>query len=111
APVAGNTGAEVVLDPGGKYVWGSNRGANTIATFAVDASGQLSYKSGSSTTGMTPRHFSLADPAGNFMLVANQGSNNVVVLSVDHATGALAPTGTQINAAGPSFAAVVALPR
>src|SRR5262249_32012632 len=106
-PVGGNTGAEVVIELGGRFVWGSNRGADTIATFAIDSSGSISLSGSAPTTGRTPRSFTLA---GDIMLVANQRSNMLVPFRVD-ATGTIAPTGTAVTASGPEFVGTVALPR
>lgn len=85
--------AEVVAHPGGRFVYGSNRGHNTIVAYTVDGvTGRLALAGHTPTGGRTPRHFTL-DPTGGWMLVENQDSNSVVVFKVDAATGALAPTG------------------
>ena len=88
-----NTAAEVVVHPSGKFVYGSNRGNDSIAIFSVDATtGRLSPVGHESTRGKTPRNFAI-DPTGSYLLAANQDSNNVVVFRVDKATGRLQATG------------------
>lgn len=98
---AHNLGAEVVVDASGKFVYGSNRGHNSIAVFMINRkNGTLKLVDRQPTLGKTPRHFAI-DPTGKFMLVANQDSNNVVVFAVDRKTGRLNPTGEQLEIAAP----------
>jgi len=68
---AQDTGAHVLSHPNGKYVYGSNRGSNTIAAFSYDAAGKLTLLEHESSRGKTPRGFDI-DPSGQFMVVANQ---------------------------------------
>ena len=69
-----NTTAEVRVHPSGKFVYGSNRGHDSIAIFAVDtATGTLTPKGHQATGGKTPRNFGI-DPDGRFLLAANQDS-------------------------------------
>lgn len=89
--------AEVQVHPSGKFVYGSNRGHNSIAVFTVDASsGKLTAAGHQSTEGKTPRNFGI-DPSGKFLLAANQDSDNIVVFKIDGATGKLTPTGHEIK--------------
>lgn len=77
-----STTAEIVVAPDGRFVHASNRGHDSIVTFAVDESGRLSAPSFVPTLGRHPRYFCL-DPSGGWLLVLNQGSDNVVVYRVD----------------------------
>ncbi len=87
------TCADVHVHPSGKFVYGSNRGHDSIAIFAVDQkTGRLTAAGSTPTQGRTPRGFAL-DPTGAFLLAANQDSDNVVTFRVDAQTGQLAPTG------------------
>jgi 6-phosphogluconolactonase len=100
-PVKGNSTAEVVVHPSGKFVYCSNRGHNSIAIFSIDAdTGKLTRIGNESTQGKIPRNFAL-DPSGSLLLAANQDSNNVVVFKVDPATGKLTATGSQIEVPKP----------
>ncbi|WP_222982873.1 lactonase family protein [Flagellimonas meishanensis] len=84
-----NSCADIHLSPDGKFLYGSNRGENTIVIFGVDPNtGMLDLKGRESVHGDWPRNFSL-DPSGNFLLVANQRSNNIVVFKRDFETGTL----------------------
>lgn len=85
--------AEVQVHPTGKFLYGSNRGHNTLAIFAIDAaSGKLRAVGHQPTGGKTPRNFGI-DPTGTFVLAANQDSDSIVVFRVDPNTGKLAETG------------------
>jgi 6-phosphogluconolactonase len=96
-----NTCAEVRVHPSGKFVYGSNRGHDSIAVYGVDlAKGTLTFVEHESAGIRTPRNFNI-DPTGQFCLVANQGSDSVVVFRIDRKTGALEPTGHSISIAKP----------
>jgi 6-phosphogluconolactonase len=93
----GNSTAEVQVHPSGKFVYGSNRGHNTIAGFSVDLkSGKLTPIGHHSSGGKTPRNFGI-DPSGKYLLAANQDSDNILVLAVDAETGRLKSTGYEIK--------------
>jgi 6-phosphogluconolactonase len=105
-----NTTAEVWVHPSGKFVYGSNRGDNTIAVFARDAqTGRLTPIAQTSTQGMTPRDFTL-DPTGRFLYAANQNSSSLVTFSIDPTAGTLTPIGSPITVTSPTFVGFVALP-
>ena len=96
-----NTCAEVQIHPSGKFVYGSNRGHDSIAVFAVDPkTGRLTAVQHQSTRGKTPRHFGI-DPSGKWLLAENQASDTIVVFSIDTKTGRLTPTGQQIEIGSP----------
>ncbi|MBC8040692.1 MAG: lactonase family protein, partial [Opitutaceae bacterium] len=95
------TTAEVVAHPNGRFVYGSNRGHDSIAVFAVDAaSATLSLVEHVSTQGRTPRNFNLS-PDGRWLIAANQDGNSLVIYSVDPATGRLKPTGQTLALGAP----------
>lgn len=77
----------------GRFLYGSNRGHNSIVVFEIDSdTGKLKLVEHVSTEGNWPRNFTI-DPSGKFLLVANQRSDNVVVFNIDESTGRLTPTG------------------
>lgn len=93
--------AELIFHPSGKFLYGSNRGHDTIAVFAVDKkSGKLTYVENASTKGKTPRSFGI-DPSGQWLLAANQSSDTVVVFRIDPASGRLTPAGQSIAVGSP----------
>lgn len=98
---AGMSTAEVLVHPSGNFVYGSNRGHDSIVVFAVDSeTGKLSYVENESTQGKTPRNFAI-DPTGKFLLAENQSSNSIVVFSIDQATGELSPTDNRVEVGSP----------
>ena len=96
-----NSCADLHISADGKFLYGSNRGHDSIAIFSIDAStGTLTAIGHESTRGKTPRNFGL-DPSGSFLLAANQDTNNVVAFLVDRETGLLSPTGHQTEVPAP----------
>ncbi len=96
-----NTTAEVAVHPSGRFVYGSNRGHDSIAVFAVDpATGKLTPTEDVSTKGKTPRNFAV-DPTGHWLIAANQDSDNLVIFSIDQNTGRLTPTGQSVTVGMP----------
>jgi len=88
-----NDCADLHITSSGRFLYGSNRGHNSIVVFAINEStGKLTYLEHTSTLGKTPRNFAV-DPTGRFLLVANQESDTVVTLRIDTVTGRLKPTG------------------
>ena len=84
--------ADVHVSPSGKFVYGSNRGHNSIAMFAVDEkTGTLTSLGQEPTGGRTPRNFAI-DPTGTYLLAANQDTSNIVAFRIDPQTGKLKKT-------------------
>jgi 6-phosphogluconolactonase (cycloisomerase 2 family) len=97
-----NSTAEVWVARSGRFVYGSNRGHDSIAIFAVDAaSGTLTPVGWESTQGKTPRFFAL-DPSDTELYAANQNSDTVVIFAVNQQNGRLTPTKEIIKVASPS---------
>ncbi len=88
-----STTAEIIVHPSGKFVYGSNRGHDSIVGFAIDpTSGKLSLIGWTSTQGKVPRGFNI-DPSGSLLLAGNQNSDSIVAFRIDPTTGTLVPTG------------------
>jgi 6-phosphogluconolactonase len=97
----GYSTAEVQVHPSGKFLYGSNRGHNSIAVFTIDeASGRLTFVDAKPTQGHLPRGFGI-DPTGRFLLVGHQRSDSVVVFRIDAATGRLSATAHTIRLGSP----------
>src|SRR5262249_3091005 len=74
-----NDAAEMAMHPSGKFLYTSNRGDDSIATFSVEPkTGKLTAAERVPTGGKEPRHFAI-DPAGRFLLAENQWSDTIVV--------------------------------
>jgi 6-phosphogluconolactonase len=84
-----NTTAEVRVHANGRFVYGSNRGHDSLAVFERDAAtGLLSRLEIVPCGGQHPRHFSLS-PDGAWLVCANMNSDSLTVFRVDAATGRL----------------------
>lgn len=96
-----NSTAEVQVHPTGKFVYGSNRGHDSIAVYQFEArNGQLKKVENEPTQGKVPRNFGI-HPEGKYLLAANQDSDSVVVFTIDTRTGALTPNGQKIEVGRP----------
>ncbi len=83
-----NTTAEVKVHPGGRFVWVSNRGHESLAGFRIDpTTGQLSAL-GQTPTEKTPRSFDI-EPDGRYVFGAGEGSGKLAVFRVDLDKGTL----------------------
>ena len=92
-PAIGNSCAHIAVSPDSRFVYGSNRGHDSIAIWEVEeANGELRPVGHESTRGKTPRDFSL-DPTGSWLLVANQESDTIVPFRRDPGSGRLTATG------------------
>ncbi|MEO6590021.1 MAG: lactonase family protein [Pyrinomonadaceae bacterium] len=87
-----NTCADLHILPNGKFLYGSNRGHDSLVAYKIDEqTGKLDYVEHTSTGGKTPRNFTIA-PNGKFLLAANQNSNSIIVFSIDEKSGKLTQT-------------------
>ena len=93
--------AEVRVHPSGKFLYGSNRGHDTIVAFRINQdTGELTYIENEPTQGKTPRNFFI-DPSGKYLLAENQATDSIVVFRVNQDTGELEPTGNRIEIPSP----------
>ncbi len=96
-----NTSAEIAVSAGGRFVYASNRGHDSIAIFAANpTTGLLAATNWVPSQGRTPR-FIAFDPSHRFLYAANEQSDTVITFQADSATGHLAPTGEPIHNASP----------
>ncbi len=85
--------ADIRLHPSGKFLYGSNRGHDSIAMYEVnEATGKLTFIGTESTRGTFPRNFRI-DAKGKFLYAANQNSRNITSYAIDATTGQLDFTG------------------
>ncbi len=92
--------AQVCVHPNGKFVYGSNRGDDSIVVFSVSPEGKLGWVERVSTQGRTPRNFNI-DPSGRFLWAANQSSDSIVVFRINPDTGKLTPVGKPLSVGSP----------
>ena len=97
-----NTTAEIAVSPDGRFLYISNRGADSIVQFVIAAdSGLLTFAGHYPTGGKRPRFFTLG-PKGRHLYAANQDSDDITVFHIDRAAGSLIPTGIRIGVGSPS---------
>jgi 6-phosphogluconolactonase len=93
--------ADIHISPDGKFLYGSNRGHNSLAIYSINqTNGKLKLVDIESVNGNWPRNFML-DPTGNFVLVANEKSDNVTIFKRNNITGKLTSTGKEIKVSMP----------
>lgn len=93
--------ADVHVSPCGRFVYGSNRGHDSIVVFRIDQNtGILDLVAHTPTQGKTPRNFCIA-PGGEWLLAANQDSDTVVTFRIEQQTGKLLPTGQIVDVPTP----------
>ncbi len=96
-----NTCADLHVSPNGKFLYGSNRGHDSIVSFKIeDKTGKLDFVEHTSTQGKTPRNFAIS-PDGKFLLAANQNSDSIVVFRINETSGKLTATGNKANVPKP----------
>ncbi len=96
-----STTAEIEVHPNGKFVYGSNRGEDSIVVYQRDPeTGELQFLQRASCGGKGPRHFKIS-PSGKWLLCAHQSSNTISVLSLDTATGMLGNPENTVDAPTP----------
>jgi 6-phosphogluconolactonase len=96
-----STTAEVQVHPSGRFLYGSNRGHDSIAAFRINQdTGKLTPLGQTPSGGKTPRNFAI-DPTGRYLIAAHQATDNVVVHKINQDTGTLEPTGQELKVSAP----------
>jgi 6-phosphogluconolactonase len=96
-----NSCAEIAISADGNFLYGSNRGHDSIVVYAVNGeNGSLTPVQYISVEGGHPRHFALT-PGGKYLLAANRDSDNIVTFAVDPSNGQLSYTGIQEQVSKP----------
>ena len=101
--------ADIHVSPSGKFVYGSNRGHDSLVIFKIEDTGHLSYVDHQSTLGQNPRNFAI-DHTGTFLLAANQSTNNIITFKIDQRTGKLTSTGNIVEVPMPVCIKMIYLP-
>lgn len=91
-PSQTNATADLQVSPDGRFLYGSNRGHDSLVCFSISKDGLLKLEGFTYTGGEHPRNFTI-HPSGNWILVANQDSDNVVVFRRDRRSGKLEDSG------------------
>lgn len=103
--------AEIRVHPSGKFLYGSNRGHDSLALFTIEpGTGKLTASGHIPSGGKTPRNFAI-DPTGQFLFAANQETGNVVLMAIDPGTGKRRDGVTETSIAVPKPVCVRFVPR
>lgn len=78
-----NTSAEIAVSSDGRFVYASNRGHDSIASFAIQDNGTLENLGLTESGGEGPRHFAVI-PGNDWMVVANENSHTLTALKMGH---------------------------
>ena len=99
--VGESTASEIEVAPGGRFVYCSNRGYDSVAIYGADpATGLLTPLGWVPSRGRIPRFIGL-DPRGRFLYAANEQSDTIVSWQVDSATGKLTATNDVVETPSP----------
>ncbi len=78
-----NLCSDIHITPDGKFLYGANRGHNSLAAYAIDGeTGLLTAIGHTPTQGEIPRNFAIS-PDGQFVYVGNQNSDNILIFSIE----------------------------
>jgi 6-phosphogluconolactonase len=96
-----NLTADIHVSPDGLFVYGTNRGHNSVAVFGIDPeSGMMAYEDRVPCGGDHPRNFAIV-AGGAYVLVANQNANNIVTFAREAGNGRIKPTGAVVEVSMP----------
>ena len=93
--------ADLKITPDGRFLYGTNRGHDSIARYRIGEDGQLSLLGIDPSLGAGPQNLAIT-PGGELLLCANMPGKNVVVFRIDRRTGSLAPVGKPVSITNPS---------
>jgi 6-phosphogluconolactonase len=86
-PRAKSRPGDLALGRGGRFLYATNRGHDSVVTFAVEAGGTLALVGHEPAGGRAPGALAV-DPSGAYLVVANEGSKSLSIFSLDPTTGA-----------------------
>jgi 6-phosphogluconolactonase len=102
--------ADLHLGSGGRFLYGSNRGHDSIVVYSIDpAEGSLCFVGHVPSGGRIPRGFALS-PDGRFLICANQDTDNLVTFTLDAHTGLPRATGLEVAVSAPVCVKFVQVP-
>lgn len=92
--------ADVKITPNGKFLYGTNRGHDSVAAYRIAEDGELSLIEITPSLGKGPQNLAITTD-GSLLLCANMPGNNLAVFRIG-ADGTLSSTGSPIEITGPS---------
>jgi len=98
--------ADLKITPDGRFLYGTNRGHNSIAAYRISDDGTLTLVEIEPSLGAGPQNLAVL-PGGRYLACANMPGQNLAVFQIDPATGALQPNGPPIEMPSPSCIQVI----
>ena len=102
---AGFTGtsycADLKITPNGKFLYGTNRGHDSIAAYQIGSDGVLTLLGIEPSRGQGPQNLAIT-ANGALLLCANMPGNNLAIFRIHDQTGKLAPVGDPVSQPSPS---------
>ena len=93
--------ADLKITPDGLFLYGTNRGHDSIATYRLDDKGAMTLLRIETSLGSSPQNLAITRD-GKYLICANMGGNNVIVFDIDSETGKITPVGNPLAITGPS---------
>ncbi len=93
--------ADLKITPNGKFLYGTNRGHDSLAMYRIEGDGSLELLGIEPSLGKGPQNL-LITPDGNWLICANMPGNNLVVFRIDQKTGKLSAHGDPVEVKMPS---------
>lgn len=93
--------ADLKITPNGRFLYGTNRGHDSIAAYRIGDDGRLTLMAIEPSLGKGPQNLAIT-PGGEFLLCANMPGNNVVIFRIDSQTGAITRVGEPTSMPSPS---------
>ena len=95
-----NKCADIHVHPSGKYLYGSNRGHDSIVAYQIGEDGELTLGGHFTEEVIWPRNFAVA-PGGQYLIIANEQGNSIISASIDENSGMPTFTGNKLEVANP----------
>lgn len=101
--------ADLKITPDGRFLYGTNRGHDSLAAYAIDAQGELTLIEIRPSLGQGPQNLAIT-PDGRWLLCGNMPGDRLVVFAIDSTTGKLTPAGEPLVTPSPSCIRILAAP-
>ena len=97
---AGNHCSDIQISPDGRFLYGGNRGHDSISIFGIAENGAVELLSSTPSGGKTPRNLAIS-PSGRHLFCANQDSDRINIFERNATTGEIRDTGEMIETGTP----------
>lgn len=98
--------ADVKLTPDGRFLYGTNRGHDSITVFRIAPNGDLEHVEIVPSRGRGPQNLAIT-PDGGLLLCANMPGGSIAIYTIDYVTGRLTAIGEPVPIVSPSCIALV----